>query len=286
LLVVVTKCRPDLQRNLFFPRGKLARQQEIELLVISTSELTKIFTKGRFSRNKDPVVALNGVTFRVNEGEVFGLLGPNGAGKTTLIRILTGIVRPTSGRAKIFNLDCVKESHDIRKRVTLLPQEASCYENLTARENIIYYGGLHGTMDDDELERRTDELIELIGLGDRQNDLTKDFSGGMKRKVLVARALVMDPDIVFLDEPTTGIDVLGARVIRNLIKNLSRDKRKTFIISTHDLAEIHELCDRVGIMVSGRLAAVGKPDDLEEKFRASGLEDVLVGLTTGEIDFD
>ncbi|MFW9993606.1 MAG: ABC transporter ATP-binding protein [Candidatus Odinarchaeota archaeon] len=252
---------------------------------ISTSELTKVFRKGLFSRKKEPVVALDSVTFDVKEGEVFGLLGPNGAGKTTLIRVLTGLIRPTSGRGSVFGLDCAKQSHEIRKRITLLPQEASCYENLTAKENIYYYGGIHATMDDKYLHRRTEELIDQVGLRGRENDLTKDFSGGMKRKVLVARSLVMDPDLIFMDEPTTGIDVLGARVIRNLVKNLSKELSKTFVLSTHDLTEVHELCDRVGIMVQGRMI-IGTPDELEDKFRASGLEDVLIGLTTGEIDFE
>jgi len=256
-------------------------------LAVSVTELTKVFKKGKIPfKKKEPVKALNSVSFEVREGEVFGLLGPNGAGKTTLIRILIGLIRPTSGNASVFGMDCVKESHDIRKRVSLLPQEASCYETLTARENIVYYGGLHGTMSNEQIEKRTDELVELIGLKERQNDVTKDFSGGMKRKVLVARALVMDPDLIFLDEPTTGIDVLGARVIRNLVKKLSKDLKKTVILTTHDLTEVEELCDRVGIMVGGKLAAIGKPEELEDKFRASELEDVLIGLTTGEIDFE
>lgn len=255
-------------------------------VAVSVMELTKEFKKGKIFRRKESIKAIDSVTFNVNEGEVFGLLGPNGAGKTTLIRVLTGLIRPTSGEATVFGMDCVKESHEIRKRVSLLPQEASCYETLTARENIVYYGGLHGTMSNDQIERRTDELVELVGLTERQNDVTKEFSGGMKRKVLVARALVMDPDLIFLDEPTTGIDVLGARVIRNLIKKLSKELNKTVFLTTHDLAEVEELCDRVGIMVGGKLAAIGKPEELEDKFRASELEDVLIGLTTGEIDFE
>lgn len=253
---------------------------------ISIHELSKKFKTGSLIGGRKEVTALNGVSLDVRQGEVFGLLGKNGAGKTTLIRILAGLVRPTGGSATVFDLDVVKESIKVRRRIALLPQEASCYEALTAEENIRYYGGMHGGLSDADLKRRTNELIELVGLEDRANDKTKEFSGGMKRKVLVARALVSDPDLIFLDEPTTGIDILGARVIRNLIKKLSKEMNKTFFLTTHDLTDLTELCDRVGIIHEGRLIALGTPDELEEKFKSSGLEDLFIGLTTGEIDFE
>ncbi|MHA1945056.1 MAG: ABC transporter ATP-binding protein [Candidatus Hodarchaeales archaeon] len=231
-------------------------------------------------------VALDNFTLDIRKGEVFGLLGPNGAGKTTLIRLLIGLIKPTSGTARIsYNgeyYDIKKDIMKIRERASMLPQEAQVYEQLTARENILYYGQIYGNMTDKEVKDRTEELIDLIGLRGRENDLTKEFSGGMKRKVLVARALVMDPDLVFLDEPTTGIDILGARTVRNIIKKLAKEMHKTIILTTHDLSEVGELCDRVGILVKGKLAAVGTPEELEEKFQKAGLEDVFVGLTTGE----
>jgi ABC-2 type transport system ATP-binding protein len=240
--------------------------------VVEINNLTKKF---------NGLIAVDSVSFNIKQGEVFGLLGPNGAGKTTLIRCLIGLIKPTSGSATIFGLDSQKDSMKIRMRTSLLPQECQAYENLTARENILYYGRIHGTIDEETLQRRTDELIELIGLKGRENDLTKKFSGGMKRKVLVARSLVIDPDLIFLDEPTTAIDVLGARTVRNMIKNMSKEN-KTIILTTHDLSEVAELCDRVGIMVNGKLAAIGTPDELEEKFKAAHLEDVFIGLATGE----
>ncbi|MFW9928230.1 MAG: ABC transporter ATP-binding protein [Candidatus Thorarchaeota archaeon] len=251
---------------------------------IEINELQKEFKAGKPFRRKKIVKAVNGVTFNVSEGEVFGLLGPNGSGKTTLIRMLCGLVRPTGGNAKVFGYDIVEESIEIRKRIALLPQEASCYEALTARENILYYGGMHG-LNGKELNDRTNELIDLVDLRSREKDVTKEFSGGMKRKVLVARALVTNPDLVFLDEPTTGIDILGARVIRTLIKRLSKELRKTIFLTTHDLTEVSDLCDRVGIMNQGRIVAIGKPEELEEKFKATGLEELFIGLSTGEIDF-
>ncbi|HKZ39563.1 MAG TPA: ABC transporter ATP-binding protein [Candidatus Hodarchaeales archaeon] len=252
---------------------------------IQTQNLTKIFRQKLSFRRKQPVKALDNVNITVNTGEVFGLLGKNGAGKTTLIRILCGLVRPTSGKAEVLGKDAINDSLSVRKRIGLLPQESSCYELLTAKENILYYGGIHG-VDEETLHSRTDELLDLIDLRGRANDLTKEFSGGMKRKVLVARALVTDPDLVFLDEPTTGIDILGARVIRTLIKRLSKELRKTVFLTTHDLAEVEQLCNRVGIMVDGKLVAVGEPAHLENQFKASGLEELFLGLSTGEIDFE
>ncbi len=244
--------------------------------IIEIENLTK-----KFKNN----VALDNVSLRIKKGEVFGLLGPNGAGKTTLIRLLIGLIKPTSGTARVSyngeNFDIKKDIMEIRKHASLLPQEAEVYENLTARENILYYGQIFGTPNG-EAKRRTEELIDMIGLRGRENDLTKEFSGGMKRKVLVARALVMDPDLIFLDEPTTGIDILGARTVRTLIKKLAKEMHKTVILTTHDLSEVDELCDRVGIMVKGKLRAVGTPEELEKQFSKAGIEDVFIGLATGE----
>lgn len=243
------------------------------MAIVEVKNLTKKFNE---------IVALNDVSFSIEKGEVFGLLGPNGAGKTTLIRTLLGILRPTSGTASIFDYDIIKDSMKIREKTSLLPQECQVYENLTARENIMYYGQIHGGINTDEIKRKTDELIDLIGLSGRENELTKKFSGGMKRKVLVARSMVVDPDLIFLDEPTTAIDILGARTVRNLIKRMAKEMHKTIILTTHDLTEVGELCDRVGIMVNGKLVAIGTPDQLEEKFKKSNLEDVFIGLATGE----
>ncbi len=246
-------------------------------IVIKTEHLTKIFEKGR----KREVVALDDVSVEIGRGEVFGLLGPNGAGKTTLIRVLVGLLTPTSGKAYVLGKDVVENIDYIRPRVALLPQEAGAYERLTARENLVYYGGLYG-IPNDELQRRADSLLETVGLTEKQDYQVKGFSGGMKRKVLVARALMVEPEIVFMDEPTTGIDTIGARVVRNLLKKLSSERRQTVILTTHDLNEVSELCHRVGILNNGRLVAVGKPSELEMKFKAANLEEVFTGLVTGE----
>ncbi|MFX1264607.1 MAG: ABC transporter ATP-binding protein [Promethearchaeota archaeon] len=245
--------------------------------VIRTESLTKIFEKGK----KREVVALDKVSMEIGRGEVFGLLGPNGAGKTTLIRILIGLLTPTAGNAWVLGRDVTQDIDYIRERVSLLPQEAGIYERLTARENLVYYGGLYGIPDDD-LHNRADRLLDTVGLREKEDYQVKGFSGGMKRKVLVARALIIEPEIVFMDEPTTGVDTIGARVVRNVLKKLSSEQKRTIILTTHDLNEVAELCDRVGILNEGNLVAVGKPSELEEEFKAADLEEVFMGLVTGE----
>ncbi len=245
--------------------------------VIQTEHLTKIFEKGK----KREVIALNDVSLEIDRGEVFGLLGPNGAGKTTLIRLLVGLLTPTSGKAWVLGKDVVTDIDDIRQQVALLPQEAGIYERLTARENLIFYGGLYG-IPEEILEERADKLLDIVDLREKENYQVKGFSGGMKRKVLVARALIIEPEIIFMDEPTTGVDTIGARVVRTLLKKLSGEKRQTIILTTHDLNEVSELCDRVGILNEGKLIAVGRPSELEEKYKGANLEDIFVGLVTGE----
>ncbi len=245
--------------------------------VIRTESLTKIFEEGK----KREVVALDKVSLEIDRGEVFGLLGPNGAGKTTLIRVLIGLLTPTKGKAWVLGRDVTQDIDYIRERVSLLPQEAGIYDRLTARENLIYYGGLYGIPDDD-LRARADRLLDTVGLREKEDYQVKGFSGGMKRKVLVARALIIEPEIVFMDEPTTGVDTIGARVVRNVLKKLSSEQKRTIILTTHDLNEVAELCDRVGILNDGNLVAVGKPSELEEQFKAADLEEVFMGLVTGE----
>jgi len=246
-------------------------------VVIETKGLTKIFEEG----TKREVVALDKVTLDITRGEVFGLLGPNGAGKTTLIRVLVGLLTPTEGEAYVLGENVEDNIDYIRQRVALLPQEAGIYERLTARENLVYYGGLYG-IPEEKLNKRADRLLDIVGLRDREDHQVKGFSGGMKRKVLVARALIIEPEVIFLDEPTTGVDTIGARVVRNLLKKLSSEENRTIILTTHDLNEVSELCDRVGILNEGLLAAIGRPGELEDKFRAANLEEVFTGLVTGE----
>jgi ABC-2 type transport system ATP-binding protein len=248
-----------------------------EKVVIRTEGLSKVFEQGK----KHEVTALDKVSLEIRRGEVFGLLGPNGAGKTTLIRILVGLLTPTEGRAEVLDRDVTEDIDYIRERVALLPQEAGIYDRLTARENLVFYGGLYG-IPEDVLNQRADNLLDIVGLREKEDYQVKGFSGGMKRKVLVARSLIIEPEIIFMDEPTTGVDTIGARVVRNLLKKLSAERDQTIILTSHDLTEVAELCHRVGILYQGRLVAIGKPSELEEKYRAANLEEVFTGLVTGE----
>jgi ABC-2 type transport system ATP-binding protein len=252
-----------------------------EEVVIRTEGLSKIFERGK----KHEVIALDKVSLEIRRGEVFGLLGPNGAGKTTLIRILVGLLTPTEGKAEVLDKDVTEDIDYIRKKVALLPQEAGIYDRLTARENLVYYGGLYG-IPEDVLNERADNLLDIVGLRDKEDYQVKGFSGGMKRKVLVARALMIEPEIIFMDEPTTGVDTIGARIVRNLLKKLSAERDQTIILTSHDLNEVAELCHRVGILYQGKLVAIGKPSELEEKYRAANLEEVFTGLVTGEGVYD
>ncbi|MFX0085049.1 MAG: ABC transporter ATP-binding protein [Candidatus Hodarchaeota archaeon] len=232
------------------------------------------------SKHYKNTIALNNVSLSISEGEIFGLLGPNGAGKTTLIRCLLGLIRPSSGFATVFGFDICKDSYKIRKRASLLPQEANCMEMLTAHENIFYQGGIHSGehITKKELIRRTNDLLELVDLSNRQDELTRNFSGGMKRRVLVASTLVMNPDLIFFDEPTTAIDIIGAQNIRGLIEELSKHQNKTIFLTTHDLTDINELCDRVGIISEGNILAVGRVEDLEAEYQVHGIENVYTYL--------
>jgi ABC-2 type transport system ATP-binding protein len=248
-----------------------------EKIVIRSEGLSKVFEQGK----KHEVTALDKVSLEIRRGEVFGLLGPNGAGKTTLIRILVGLLTPTEGRAEVLDKDVTEDIDYIRERVALLPQEAGIYDRLTARENLVFYGGLYG-IPEDVLNQRADNLLDIVGLREKEDYQVKGFSGGMKRKVLVARSLIIEPEIIFMDEPTTGVDTIGARVVRNLLKKLSAERDQTIILTSHDLTEVAELCHRVGILYQGRLVAIGKPSELEEKYRAANLEEVFTGLVTGE----
>lgn len=248
-----------------------------EEVVIRTEGLSKVFEQGK----KHEVTALDKVSLEIRRGEVFGLLGPNGAGKTTLIRVLVGLLTPSEGRAEVLGKDVTEDIDYIRERVALLPQEAGIYDRLTARENLVFYGGLYG-IPEDVLNERANNLLDIVGLREKEDYQVKGFSGGMKRKVLVARSLIIEPEIIFMDEPTTGVDTIGARVVRNLLKKLSSERDQTIILTTHDLNEVAELCHRVGILDKGKLVAIGKPTELEEKFKAANLEEVFTGLVTGE----
>lgn len=224
----------------------------IKEIVIHVSHLTKFY--GR-------LLALDHIDFDVKEGEIFGFLGPNGAGKTTTIRLLTGLSRPTDGNASILGFDINTEITEVKERVGVVPEFSNLYDELSALDNLLFMAQLYGVP---RLERRkkAEDLLKTFGLFERKDSPLRTFSHGMKRALTIAAALIHDPKIVFLDEPTVGLDVVAARSLRNLIGNL-RQQGVTLFITTHYLEEADILCDRIAILVKGRIVKIDTPRALK-----------------------
>jgi ABC-2 type transport system ATP-binding protein len=223
------------------------------------------------------VVAVDGLTLEVMEGELFGLLGPNGAGKTTLLNMLCGLLKPTAGSAKVGGYDIVREAQKVRGLIGVCPQEAALFPYLTGRENLELFGSLY-MMPRDLLKSRSQELLSSMGLTEDANRRVSKYSGGMKRRLSLICALVHEPQISFLDEPTVAMDPQSRRAVWNFIRSLTSE-RKTVILTTHYMEEAQELCDRVGIIDQGKLIALGSPKELMDRYSAQHLEDVFLQLT-------
>ena len=221
-------------------------------VAVSVRELVKEY---------DGTLALRGVSFDVYKGEVFGLLGPNGAGKTTLMNILAGVLLPTGGKAEVLGHDVVRESKAVRSLVGFCPQETVAYEELSALDNMMFYAGLYG-LPRSEAKRRSKELLEFVGLLDVAKKPVREFSGGMKRRLNLAIALVNDPEVLLLDEPTTGLDPRARRDVWHYIEGLKAEGR-TILLATHYMEEADRLSDRVAIMDLGRVVALGTPEELK-----------------------
>jgi ABC-2 type transport system ATP-binding protein len=215
-------------------------------------------------RNFGEQKAVDGMTFRVEPGEVFGLLGPNGAGKTTTVRLLNGILPPSSGSARVFGLDPVKDGASIRQRTGVLTETPALYERLSARENLTFFATLQN-LPQPELDRRVDEMLAFFDLSSRAADKVETYSKGMKQRLALARALVHRPPLLFLDEPSSGLDPEAAQQVDDLIADLGRTDGQTVILATHNLLEAQRLCDRVAIMNHGRILALGSLNDLARK---------------------
>jgi sodium transport system ATP-binding protein len=219
--------------------------------------------------------AVKGVSFRCYAGEVFGLLGPNGAGKTTTIRMLTTILRPTAGMARVAGHDVVKDPAGVRRVIGVLPENSGVYGRLTAREAVGYAGRLYG-LAPAVVEARVPAILEALEMTPHIDRMTDTFSKGMKQKVNIARALVHDPPVVFLDEPTSGLDVISARAVRDFVQRFKEDGR-CVIMSTHVMEEAERLCDRVAIIAGGRVQAEGRLAELKAT-TGMGLEETFVQL--------
>jgi sodium transport system ATP-binding protein len=237
--------------------------------LIQCEGLTKRF--GEFT-------AVDHVSFEVGNGEVFGLLGPNGAGKTTTMRLLSTLLKPTSGTATVAGHDLLREPQKVRASIGVLPEDTGLYDRLTPREHLLYYGRLH-RMPEDVLRKRGDELLDIMELKDRANTKVGDFSKGMKQKVALLRAFIHDPPVLLLDEPTAGLDVMSARSIQGFVERF-RKEGKAIMISTHNMTEAQKLCDRLAIIDHARIVAVGTVAELQKKTSQKDLENIFVQLVT------
>jgi ABC-2 type transport system ATP-binding protein len=235
-------------------------------LAIDVRDLTRRF--GSFT-------AVNAITFEVRAGEVFGFLGANGAGKTTAIKMLIGLLAPTSGVARVAGFDVLTEAEEVRRRIGYMSQRFSLYEDLTVRENIRLYGGIYG-LSDSEIRSRGDALVNALQLGHAADERVASLPLGWKQKLAFSVALLHEPALVFLDDPTGGVDPVTRRQFWEMIYAAAA-RGTTVFVTTHYLDEA-EYCDRVSIMVDGRIGAMGTPDELKREFGVATLDEVFVRL--------
>jgi ABC-2 type transport system ATP-binding protein len=222
-------------------------------------------------------MAVDNLTLQVNKGELFGLLGPNGAGKTTTISILCGLIKPTSGSATIYGNDIQKDAQKVKELIGVCIQETAIYPYLTGKENLALFGNLYG-MNKKAIKERSSMLLDRMGLKDDAKRITAKYSGGMKRRLSLALALIHDPQIAFLDEPTVAMDPQSRHAVWDFIAE-QKTQGKTIILTTHYMEEAEELCDRVGIIDHGKLIALGTPKELIAKSKVKNLEEVFIQLT-------
>jgi len=233
---------------------------------IQTDKLTKVF---------DGVIAVDGVTFEVNRGEVFGVLGPNGSGKTTTIRMLCGLLAPTSGSATVAGFDVLTQSEEIRRNIGYMSQKFGMYEDLTVAENLDFYSSLYG-LTGQEKQKRMDELFDDLGLRPRINQLVGKLSGGWKQRISLACAIAHHPTVLFLDEPTAGVDPAARRRFWDTIYGLAKGGT-TILVTTHYMDEAAR-CQRIAFLSRGRLIAVGTSEEVTRQFGKPTIEDVFIEL--------
>ncbi len=236
-----------------------------EVHAIDVRELRKSYPKKipLPFRKVEWIEAVKGISFRVRKGELFGLLGPNGAGKTTTIKILTTLLEPSGGSAEVLGYDIRKDAREIRKRINLVAEgERTLYWRLSAYENLKYFVRIYYVPKSEEKDR-IKQLLRLVGLWERRNDLVMNYSRGMKQRLAIAKALINDPEVLFLDEPTLGLDVQSAVFVREFIRKLVDEQKKTVLLTTHYMTEAEELCDRIAIIDHGKIIALDTPSGLK-----------------------
>lgn len=237
--------------------------------MIEAKNLRKTFNSGK-------VVAVDDVSFTARDGEITGLLGPNGAGKTTTLRMLYTLLRPDSGQMRVDGIDPEEQPLSIKRALGVVPDSRGLYDRLTARENIRYYGRLHG-LGKADIERRIDEMVDILGMSEFIDRRTPGFSQGQRVKVAIARALIHDPRTVLLDEPSNGLDVMTTRALREFLRRL-KAQGCCVVLSTHIMQEVAALCDRIVIIAQGKVAAEGTAEELLARSGEANLEDAFVKL--------
>jgi ABC-2 type transport system ATP-binding protein len=232
---------------------------------IEVSKLTKYYGE---------LIAVDQVSFEVKRGEIFGFLGPNGAGKTTTVRMLTGIIKPDGGTARVMGYDIQKEPLRAKQIMGIVPEMSNAYVELSAWDNLMLIGELYG-IPGKKREEKGEKLLKDFGLYERRKQLVRGFSKGMKQRLLLCMALINEPRVLFLDEPTSGLDVESARMIKSMIRDLNKDGVTVFL-TTHNMEEANQLCDRVAIINRGKIVAIDSPEKL--RVRSSGLQSIVVSF--------
>lgn len=241
-----------------------------------------IQTRG-LSKNFGTVIALDNLDLSVSRGSVFGFLGPNGAGKTTTVRILSGLLKPTNGDATVCGFDIQTHRDDIKAITGLLPETPGLYSKLSAVEFLEFIGALND-MSGEVLHRRIESLLDLMGLEGRQNDLLESYSSGMKQKVLVASTVLHEPQLVFLDEPTSRLDPAASALVKEIIIAMAKEMDTTFFICTHMTDFAEDVCEIIGILNQGKLNTLGAPNDIIQQVGGKDLEDAYLKIVGGEVD--
>jgi ABC-2 type transport system ATP-binding protein len=247
------------------------------MAVVEAQDLHRTYRThtGTLRRRVKEIEAVRGVSFEIEKGELFGLLGPNGAGKTTTIKMLITLLIPTSGSARVLGHDVVKDAREVRKRIGyVFGGERGVYERLSGYDNLRYFAELYGVPAKIQ-KARIEELLELVGLKGREHERAEGYSRGMKQRLHVARGLLHDPEVLFLDEPTIGLDPVGARELRATIASLT-DAGKTILLTTHYMFEADALCDRIAVISQGEIVATGTPGQLKSRVESGSVTEVEV----------
>ena len=250
-------------------------------IAVKVEHLNKVFQsiQGFWVQKRHPITAVEDISFSIGRGELFGMVGPNGAGKTTTVKMLSTLLLPTSGTASIFGLDILKDTNKIRSRIGFtFGGNKGLYSRLSGLDNLKYFAELY-KMEPDTINRRIKELLEVVGLTGREKDRVETYSSGMQQRLHLARALLHDPELIFLDEPTVGIDPVGAREIRQLVREMVR-RGKTILLTSHYMYEVEELCDRIAVVNHGRIIALDTPAAL--KAQSSGDCVIVIQTPNGE----